>query len=273
MEEELILPSINTGLIPEFSEQIWLGDAIPFQVVNESGDWRSFVVAHEKQRDPLETKACVTFSLHNNIEIQHKFKGIDINLSDRFTAKMSNTQQNGNTFERVADSVRKVGVVNEADWSNVPKIELWNEYYKDIPQSVSAKATKIDLNYGVIPRSTDYVGALKQALKQCPLWITVPHPDPNHAITLLHIEGQDKAYVQDHYSYQVKTMSVSKIAYAAKVVINQYLMANQTRVVLSKDGKTVFLATPIAMDFENFKKQAGVEGITVPNPIPPASDL
>lgn len=48
---------------------------------------------------------------------------------------------------------------------------------------------------------------------------------------------------------------------------------NQTRYVLGKDGKTVFKATPIATDFENLKKQASVEGITVPNPIPPASTL
>lgn len=48
---------------------------------------------------------------------------------------------------------------------------------------------------------------------------------------------------------------------------------NQTKVVLGKDGKTVYKATPIAEDFENFKKQAGVEGIVVPTPIPPASTL
>jgi hypothetical protein len=48
---------------------------------------------------------------------------------------------------------------------------------------------------------------------------------------------------------------------------------NQTKVVLSKDGKTVYLATPVAMDFDNFKRQAGVEGIEIPTPIPPASSL
>jgi murein DD-endopeptidase MepM/ murein hydrolase activator NlpD len=48
---------------------------------------------------------------------------------------------------------------------------------------------------------------------------------------------------------------------------------NQTKVVLGKDGKTVYKAVPIATDFESFKKQAGVEGIEIPNPIPPASSL
>ena len=48
---------------------------------------------------------------------------------------------------------------------------------------------------------------------------------------------------------------------------------NQTQVVLSKDGKTVWLAVPIATDWDNFVKQANVEGITIPNPIPPSSSL
>lgn len=48
---------------------------------------------------------------------------------------------------------------------------------------------------------------------------------------------------------------------------------NQAKVVLSKDGKTVYVATPIATDWPNFVKQASVEGIDVPNPIPPASSL
>jgi hypothetical protein len=62
-------------------------------------------------------------------------------------------------------------------------------------------------------------------------------------------------------------------------MFNAYTLApketfmNQTKVVLGKDGKTVYLATPIAMDFENFKKQAGIEGIEIPNPIPAASTL
>lgn len=58
----------------------------------------------------------------------------------------------------------------------------------------------------------------------------------------------------------------------AELRINNKPM-NQTKIVLSKDGKTVYRAVPVATDFENFKKQAGVEGIEVPNPIPPASSL
>lgn len=48
---------------------------------------------------------------------------------------------------------------------------------------------------------------------------------------------------------------------------------NETKVVLSKDGKTVYKAIPIAEDWVSFQKQAAVEGIVIPNPIPPASSL
>jgi hypothetical protein len=48
---------------------------------------------------------------------------------------------------------------------------------------------------------------------------------------------------------------------------------NETKIVVSKDGQTLYKCTPIATDYPNFLKQAGVEGITVPNPIPPSSSL
>lgn len=48
---------------------------------------------------------------------------------------------------------------------------------------------------------------------------------------------------------------------------------NQTKVVKSKDGHTLYLCRPIATDFENFKKQADVEGIIIPDPIPSSNSL
>ncbi len=48
---------------------------------------------------------------------------------------------------------------------------------------------------------------------------------------------------------------------------------NQTRVALGKDGQTVWECKPIALTLDEYKKQAGVEGIVVPDPIPPISSL
>ena len=61
-----------------------------------------------------------------------------------------------------------------------------------------------------------------------------------------------------------------------KIVVVQkgkLMPQNQTKVVLSKDGRTVYVCTPMAMKYEEFQKQANVEGIEIPNPIPPATSL
>lgn len=51
------------------------------------------------------------------------------------------------------------------------------------------------------------------------------------------------------------------------------LFVNQTKLVLGKDGKTVYKAIPVATTFDDLVKQCAVEGITVPDPIPPATIL
>lgn len=49
-------------------------------------------------------------------------------------------------------------------------------------------------------------------------------------------------------------------------------MTNQTKVVLGKDGKTVWICTPVSK-MEVLNERAGVEGFEVPASIPPASTL
>lgn len=47
---------------------------------------------------------------------------------------------------------------------------------------------------------------------------------------------------------------------------------NQTQVRLGKDGKTVWICTPVSK-MDVLTERASVEGFMVPNPIPPTSDL
>lgn len=244
------LPLHNTGLLTEFSPSIWLAADIPYEVVLESGNWLPYNVGAEKQKDPVESMGCVTFSLGNNLEIQHKFKGIDINLSDRFTAKMSDTQMNGNTFERVADSMRNIGVVREETWPNSPKAQTWAEYYRMPPQEVINKAVKVDFNYAIIPRATDWSAQLQKYLKQSPLWITWP-ADPYHAMTLMRVSGST-AYVKDHYQ-DIKTVKVSDIAIAAVVKLNK-LINFMDNIVIYKNGSEYQLAHK-AKSEEGFAQQ------------------
>lgn len=263
------LPNYNTGLLEgSGTKNLWLGGTIPYEVRLEGGDWRPFAPSHERQKDPLETMACVAFSFNNCLEIQYKFFGIDINFSDRFLAKMSDTTPQGNYLDKVADTARIVGLVTEEEYPNNPKATAWVEYYKPISMDVINRAEPQAISFEETPIDA---ANLKKQLKQSPLQITIVAPHPNHAVTLLHIDG-GKAYIQDHYNYQIRRIAVSQIAYALKIVLSKPNM-NQTKIVVGKDGKTVYKAVPIATDFENFKKQMSVEGIEIPNPIPPASTL
>lgn len=265
MEEDI--PKVNTGFIDgSGTENLWLGGTIPHEVIVPSGDWRPYIPVAEKQRNPTETMACVSFSCLSILEAQYKQQtGQEPNWSDRFVAKMSGTTTSGNRFDVVADTVRKNGVVKEEEWSTVTG---WQNYYAEIPQSVKDKAAKLDIAYEKItPAETE----LMYHLKHAPVQISIKLPDPNHAVMLVHIEN-GTAYYFDSYFPFVKTIAVNKIARAFKIVLKGTSM-NQTKVRLSKDGKTVYECRPIATSFEEYKKQAAVDGIVVPNPIPPISDL
>jgi len=230
------LPEYNTGLIEDFSPNIWLGGSISYQERLPGGDWRPYCPTLEKQKDPVETMACVSFSLLNNLETQYKFKGISVNFSDRFLAKISNTQANGNTFEKVADTARKIGLVLESQWPNSPKAQTFSDYYKSIPQDTLNKAVKQDFGYELIDRRPD---SLKKHLKQCPIWVTIIAPHPNHAITLLYIEG-DNGYFADHYNQQISKRPLSQIAVAAKIVLNNIAMNTNVKTI-NIDG-TIYVA-------------------------------
>jgi N-acetyl-anhydromuramyl-L-alanine amidase AmpD len=102
-------------------------------------------------------------------------------------------------------------------------------------------------------------------------YLTVGEPkDPTHQLF-----SSDNEFNRQnaHKIFDVLEFQTLSAVLRQRRAAQQAHMPNQTRVVLGKDGKTVYLATPVAMDFENFKKQASVEGITVPDPIPPARDL
>jgi len=238
------------------TKHLYVGGTIPYEVRLESGDWRPFVPVHEKQRDPLETMACVSFSCNNVLETQYKFFGTDANFSDRFLARMSDTQPTGNYLDKVADTARLVGLVKEDEYPNIPKATTWAEYYKMIGMDIINKAKPQPINF----ESTAVdVENLKKQLKQSPLQVTIPAPHPNHAVTLLHIEGTD-AYIQDHYNYQTRKIKVSSISYALKIVLNK---PNMTNGLIVKNGAEYGVYFP-ATSADGLITLMRVMGIPVP---------
>ncbi len=197
------------------TKQLWLGGTIPYEVRLETGDWRPYLVKEEKQfSNNADTMGCVSFSLTNLLEIQNKFFGIDVNFSDRFLAKMSDTTPQGNYLDKVAETARKIGLVLEEEYPT-PDSYTWDSYYAPISAEIALKAVKQEIAYESI--SVDKESLLKH-LKQCPLQITIPVPRPNHAVVLVAIEG-DTAFYFDSYPTYLKTINIDKISYALKVVL------------------------------------------------------
>jgi len=232
------IPQQNTGvLLGSATKSLWVGGTIPYEVKLESGDWRPYLPVAEKQKNPVETMACVTFSDLNVLEIQAKQQGgSEPNWSDRFIAKLSDTTPQGNYLDKVADTVRKFGLVQESDWPTPPNA-TWATYYADIPQEVINRATKVDIAYeGIVASESE----LRHHLKQCPLQIIILKDDPTHAVTLVALEGKT-AYYFDSYSPFLKEVHVSLIhPYALKIV----LKGNMTNAYVVKNGSEYAVAQP-----------------------------
>lgn len=254
---------INHGVIIEKKPQDYVAGTLPYEVLNPSGDWTAYLPSPEYQyTHHTDSQACVTFSILNVIETQYKFlTGRSINFSDRFIAKLSGTTQAGNSVQNVCDAIRKYGLVLEEEWPTDYEFD-WNQYYAEIPQEVINKAKKYDIAYEFhSPASLE----LDKEMKHAPLEIIVIATNPYHSVMKV---NQTQQF--DHYIPVLRPLQ--SIHIATKIILKG-VNVNQTKIVLGKDGKTVYKAIPVAEDFANFIKQAGVEGIEIPNPIPPATTL
>ncbi len=231
-------PKDNTGLLEGIRPSDWLAGSIPYEVRQSDGDWRGFLPVEEHQySENTDTMACVSFSANNSMEIQYKQQtGSDINFSDRFLAKMSGTTPQGNYLNKVADTIRNIGLVLENEWP-APAHYTWDSYYAPIPQEVINKAQKLDIAYEWVPADPT---SLKYHLKHAPIQITIPLPYPNHAVVLVHLDG-NTAYYFDTYAPYLKTMDVSKIQSALKIVLKGQTMSEYYKVkgeatVVRKEG-------------------------------------
>lgn len=227
-------PTINTGLIQETRPDDFLAGIIPYKVVLESGDWRSYLPLGEAQFSQVaDSMACVSFSNNNVAEISLKQQGFDYNFSDRASAKLSGTTHAGNTFAAVQDSNYRNGRILESDWP-LPINFTWETFYAEIPKNIRDKAIFFDSDYQFISISLEN---LKYHLKQCPIQIAIPYPTPNHAVALVYIDGSTAWYFDSYpgSTNYLKTMPVSDITAAMKLIIKPKIMTK--RIVVNDGGK------------------------------------
>jgi hypothetical protein len=141
----------------------------------------------------------------------------------------------------------------------VPPNYTWDSYYAPIPQAVIDKAVKKNMAYEAIGSDK---ATLLHHLKQCPIQIIIPEPTPNHAVLLVHIEG-NTAYYFDSYAPYLKTINLSKIYnYALKIVLKGqdmefFKVKGESTIVAKFNGQYREIATPAEL-FPYVKKTLGI---------------
>lgn len=194
---DFVLGSAEQARKIELSRERNYEDSLPVKEVQERG---------------FETYSCVSFSADNNIEILHKRQyGVEQNYSDRYTASMSDTVPgSGNTFKKVADSIRKNGMVLEEEypWGGTNNVE----YLQKPPQSVKDKAKAWLQAFEIQYEWVDWAGCdpneIYQALLYGPVQVSVDanatytreiSKNTNHAVTVYKGVNKKSFSIFDHY--------------------------------------------------------------------------
>lgn len=171
----------NTGLLfePIIPDKDGVfGSVVSFAgktIISADGQW-DMVIENERQSSAnFDTFSCLSFGLNNQEEHYMLMRyGITTNHSDRAMAKLSDTQPNGNTPQRVYEARRKRGFLFESEWPWGSDIKTWVEYMKEIPSNLITLAVGQAAGWSFWH---DYVptdnASLKEALRYAPLGVSV----------------------------------------------------------------------------------------------------
>lgn len=241
-----------------------------------SSDWRVYLSAGKWQKlmgisyngdNGFETDACVSFSGIDSVEAfmnwsiknnayspeaiswltsQGYFDASGmINLSPRFTAKMSGTTTNGNNLPAVAASLRHDGCIPNQLW-DMPAAQIeagipdaWTIYYSEIPQNLIALGQEFSSRFEVQYEWISYPGAelngsqLIPKLQVAPLQIATAVCAPwntseviqgcgsgnQHATLLDNVETNGDFDIRDHYEPFDKILASDYvITYSQRIV-------------------------------------------------------
>ena len=153
------MDKMKYGFIDKSSPKDWyqnLGSNKVKEVLFPSGNCEPFIPRWESQIGLYgDTMACVTFSALDCIEttlakmgendsiVEGLLKVLelyddngDINCSDRFIAKLSDTTHSGNWFSKVGDAIRDYGLLPEKyldfPYKQRTPVFTWDDYYEDV---------------------------------------------------------------------------------------------------------------------------------------------
>lgn len=168
---------------------------------DEGGILESDLPDGERQSAPkFDTQGCVSWSVldcveteanknarkgnwsKRNIEEMEKLgfcTNRRFNFSDRYLAQESDTTRQGNTVQKVIDTLRDWGMVGENDWPFTQDMD-WNTFYSESPKEIDNKAQKFHWYFDVVyewvitNNQPNALGALRYHTKQAPVLITTP---------------------------------------------------------------------------------------------------
>jgi hypothetical protein len=191
-------------------------------ILAQDGQWDRWLPDFEAQSRPgFDSMSCVPFSALNGIEALAKRKGYTINRSDRFTAFMSGTTPEGNTFSAVSDSIRKDGTVDESSWPFSDLIRDWATYMTPPPDDVKAEGEQSLYSWKINSEFVwDTPDKLKEALQYAPVQVAIHAYGPlsgdvygrteepgNHAVMLYGHEDGKYWKIYDHYVNKFKKLA------------------------------------------------------------------
>ena len=148
-------------------------------------------------------EACASYSFIHILEMILKQKtGFFWEFSERFMAKVSDTQPWGNSLQNVVDAANNYGVCLTQYWpeltysTNYENID-WATYYQTIPQAILKQTYRARVSfYKLTP------GQVTQALAVAPLWTVVKAGTFNHCVAQI-------SPTQFYDSYEVKIKNFS----------------------------------------------------------------
>lgn len=221
------------------------------------GNWLPYIPQGEEQYNTsFDSQACASFGTTNAIEIlKRRLFGSTENYSDRFVAKGSDTTPQGNSPHKVAEFIRKSGMVYEPDYPFTADLTTWEKFYSAIPENLMILAqgimAELDFTHEYVPT---YAIALMNALKYSPLGISVYAwiKDPltglyyqplgyanNHWVVLLGYKKNEYWLIYDSYDLGSQGDYLKKLTWDHPFSIaKKYTLVNQ---VAKKNWFAVFL--------------------------------
>ena len=239
---KIITQEIVQGYKPDKEDSrdhIFGSGQTPDPVILPSGNWREVKLLDEVQKKyGFETFGCVIFTILNVVEkLGLKLFGIAWNKAERFTYIVSETNpaDRGNSPRKVANSVRKKGVIAEIE---LPFTELINTIEKfNSPRPLTKDLLKKGqlflenyvFGYDYLPKTGGVVSreTLREALLRSPVGIAVhawseqngkyirPQGKPDTHFTLLENVTDDELEAMDSYEPFQKTLSKDFPIYVA----------------------------------------------------------